>query len=234
MPPNGSGSPPPLHASETSRAAPTIAAALRLPFVPPLPWPVLLAYFRARAISGVESVEGDAYRRTVLVDGEPGVIELAAGGHGHLLLRAHVAGQRVLDSVARRARRIFNLDAAVGAAAPVLRANPLLRSVLDSVPGIRPPGAWDPYEAGVRAIVGQQISVAGASTIMARIVARHGSQRCGPRRPGTRPHLPHPGPARRGRPRRRRSDLGPRRRPAQVCRGGRRGYGTARRRREPR
>jgi AraC family transcriptional regulator of adaptative response / DNA-3-methyladenine glycosylase II len=67
------------------------------------------------------------------------------------------------------------LDADVEAASRHLRADPVMRPLVLARPGIRPPGAWDPFEAGVRAIVGQRISVAGASTIAARIVERHGA-----------------------------------------------------------
>jgi AraC family transcriptional regulator of adaptative response / DNA-3-methyladenine glycosylase II len=62
---------------------------LRLPFQPPLDWDSMLGYFEARAIAGVEAVSGRTYRRTVLIDGDPGVLELAPGGPDYVLLRAH-------------------------------------------------------------------------------------------------------------------------------------------------
>jgi AraC family transcriptional regulator, regulatory protein of adaptative response / DNA-3-methyladenine glycosylase II len=139
---------------------------IRLPFQGPLEWDAMLGYFRARAIAGVESVGDGAYRRTALVDGRPAVLELVSGGPDHLVLRGPLP-----ERAAQRARRIFGLDADVESARRRLHADP----VLPKRPGLRPPGTWDPFETGVRAIVGQQVSVAGASTLTARIAARHGT-----------------------------------------------------------
>jgi len=149
--------------------------ALRLPFQGPLEWPAMLSYFAARAIAGVEHVSGDTYRRTVLIDGDPGVLELSPGGPDHLVLRAHLPHWKGLIHVVQRARRIFNLDADVEAATSHLEEDPVIGPLLSRCPGIRSPGTWDPFETGVRAIIGQQVSIAGAGTIAARIVERHGA-----------------------------------------------------------
>jgi len=148
---------------------------LRLPFQPPLDWDAMLSYFRRRAIAGVEHVSADTYRRTVVIDGDPGVLELSRGGPDHLLLRAHLPHWEGLIHVAQRARRIFNLDADTDAAARHLVGDPIIGPLMHARPGLRVPGTWDPFETGVRAIVGQQVSVAGAGTITARIVQRHGT-----------------------------------------------------------
>jgi AraC family transcriptional regulator, regulatory protein of adaptative response / DNA-3-methyladenine glycosylase II len=149
--------------------------ALRLPFQPPLDWEAMLAYFEARAIAGVESVWGGTYRRTIALDGDPGVLELLPGGPDHLVLRAHLPHWEGLIHVVKRARRVFNLDADLDASTTHLGADPLLGPLVLARPGIRVPGTWDPFETGVRAIVGQQVSVAAAGTITARIVERHGT-----------------------------------------------------------
>src|SRR5262249_45020083 len=86
---------------------------LRLPFQPPLNWDAMLGYFDARAIAGVERVTVNTYRRTVVIDGDPGVLELSPGGPDHLLLRAHLPHWEGLIHVVQRARRVFNLDADV-------------------------------------------------------------------------------------------------------------------------
>jgi AraC family transcriptional regulator of adaptative response / DNA-3-methyladenine glycosylase II len=127
----------------------------------PFDWPAMLAYFRPRAIRGVEAVDADAYRRVTRVGEELVVV----GGERRL---SASLGPR--SSVAR----LCGLDGDHAAALHALRRDPVVGRRVRSRPGLRVPGTWDPYETGVRAIVGQQVSVAGASTVTARIVARHG------------------------------------------------------------
>lgn len=134
----------------------------------------MLEYFRTRAIGGVESVDGDAYRRTIEIDGRAGVLELRPVADGALRLTAHLPDGRGLTDVAARARRIFALDHDPADVNARLGDDPLLAAAVARHPGMRVPGTWDPYETGVRAIVGQQVSVRGASTVTARIVQRAG------------------------------------------------------------
>ncbi len=148
---------------------------LRLPFQPPLDWQAMIGYFAARALAGVEHVSDGTYQRTVLIDGDPGVLELSPGGSEHLLLRAHLPHWEGLIHIVRRARRIFNLDCDMEGATRHLAGDPVVGPLLRARPGIRPPGTWDPFETGVRAIVGQGISLGGANTIAARIVERFGA-----------------------------------------------------------
>jgi AraC family transcriptional regulator of adaptative response / DNA-3-methyladenine glycosylase II len=148
---------------------------LRLPFSGSLDWDALLGYFAARAIPGVEHVLGDTYRRTIVVDGDPGVLELQPGGDDHLVLRAHLPHWEGLIHVVERARRIPGLDADPAAATAHLADDPIIGPLVTSRPGLRVPGTWDPFETGVRAIIGQQVTVQGATTITGRLVARHGT-----------------------------------------------------------
>lgn len=147
---------------------------LRLPFAGPLDWPALLAYFELRAAAGVEAVADGWYRRTVLLDGDPGVLELGYGGDDHLLLRAHLPRLGGLIHVVQRARGIFGLDRDPTEAARRLLGDPVLGPITAATRGLRVPGTWDPLETAVRAIIGQQVSVRGASTVMARLVERVG------------------------------------------------------------
>jgi AraC family transcriptional regulator of adaptative response / DNA-3-methyladenine glycosylase II len=147
---------------------------LRLPYRGALDWDALLAYFATRAIAGVEHVDGHSYRRTIEVDGLPGVLELRQGEAGTVVLRAHLADVRGLIHVVQRARQIFALDRDPSEANAHLARDPQLASAVAARPGLRVPGTWDPHETGVRAIVGQQVSVRGASTVTARIVERVG------------------------------------------------------------
>lgn len=144
---------------------------LRLPFQPPFDWAATVSYLAARAIAGVEVVDGGVYRRTIGVDGHPGVLELSLGDgdEDHLLLTAHLPRYEGLIHVVQRARDLANLDH------PVAEALASLGALASARPGLRPVGAWDPFEVGVRAIVGQQVSVAGATTMIGRLVERHGT-----------------------------------------------------------
>ena len=122
----------------------------------------------------MEHVADDTYRRTITVDGDPGVIEISRGGGDHLVLRVHLPHAGGLIHVVQRARAIFGLDRDPSAADAHLADDPVLAPLIAASPGLRVPGTWDPFETGVRAIVGQQVSVAGASTVTARIVERVG------------------------------------------------------------
>jgi AraC family transcriptional regulator of adaptative response / DNA-3-methyladenine glycosylase II len=150
---------------------------LRLPYRPPLAYGAMLAFFAARATPGIECVDvaASTYRRTILVDGHPGVVEVRPGDEGHLVLRAHLPRWEGLIHLVERARRLFDLDADPAALAPVRRRDPLLRPLVGRVPGLRPAGCWDSFETGVRALLGQQVSVAAATTLAGRVVARWGT-----------------------------------------------------------
>ncbi|MEZ4503601.1 MAG: helix-turn-helix domain-containing protein [Dehalococcoidia bacterium] len=155
---------------------------LRLPYHGPLDWPHTLAYLSSRAIPGVESVADGVYRRTIVVDGDPGVIELFEGepergvaAGSHLLLRAHLPHWEGLIHLVERARRIPALDFPTTEANSALSDDPLIGPMIVARPGVRPPGAWDPFEVGVRIILGQQVSVAAASTMSGRLVRALGT-----------------------------------------------------------
>lgn len=159
----------------TDRLAADGGLRLRLPFEGPLAWDAMLAYLAARAIPGVERVDGAVYRRTIVTDGDPGVLELMPGGTDHLVLRAHLPHWDGLIHIAERSRRIAGLDADGLAAARHLGPDPVIGPLLAARPGLRVPGTWDPFETGVRAIIGQQVTVAGATTLAGRLVARLGT-----------------------------------------------------------
>jgi AraC family transcriptional regulator of adaptative response / DNA-3-methyladenine glycosylase II len=149
--------------------------AMRLPFTPPLEWDAMLEYFDNRAIPGVERVSDGTYRRTVVIDGDPGVIELSRGGKDHLVLVAHLPHWEGLIHVVERARRIFGLDLDMEDANERLGRDADIGPMVRKSPGLRTPGTWDPFETAVRAVCGQMVSVASAGTIVRRIVERHGT-----------------------------------------------------------
>ncbi|MGH2451444.1 MAG: AlkA N-terminal domain-containing protein [Candidatus Limnocylindria bacterium] len=147
---------------------------LRLPFHGPLDWDALVAYFAARAIPGVEHVSGETYRRTIVIDGDPGVLEVSPGGDDHLILIVHLPHWEELIHVVERARRIASLDLDLDEPTSRLAGDPIVGPLLRARPGLRVPGTWDPFETGVRAIVGQQVTLAAANTIAGRLVERLG------------------------------------------------------------
>jgi AraC family transcriptional regulator, regulatory protein of adaptative response / DNA-3-methyladenine glycosylase II len=148
---------------------------LRLAYRGGLDWNATTSYFAARAIPGVESVTGGVYRRTIVVDGDPGVLELHPGGEDHLVLVLHLPHWEELIHVVARARRIAGLDLDLDEPAEHLAHDPTIGPLLEARPGLRTAGTWDPFETGVRAIVGQQVTVAAANTVAGRIVQRHGT-----------------------------------------------------------
>jgi AraC family transcriptional regulator, regulatory protein of adaptative response / DNA-3-methyladenine glycosylase II len=144
---------------------------LRLQHRRPLAVGPLLGWFAARAIPGLEEVEDSIYRR--VVDGA--VVELEPQPDaGHVVARVHVGDVGRIADVVARCRRLLDLDADPVAVDDVLRRDPLLAASVSSRPGIRVPGAVDGFELAVRAVLGQQVSVAAARTFGARLV-----QRCG-------------------------------------------------------
>jgi len=145
----------------------------RLRYRPPFDWSALLAFLAARAIPGVERVADGVYSRVIALRGIPGFIEVLHRDSEIVLKIDHPRAEDLLPVVSR-VRRVFDLDADPLAIASCLGADPLLRSLIAARPGLRVPGAWDPFELGIRAILGQQISVAGASTLAGRLVARFG------------------------------------------------------------
>jgi len=149
---------------------------LRLDFRPPLAWRELLAFLAARAIPGVEVVDGESYRRVVHLGAHIGTIAVAlAQDRPALLLEVSSSLVPALMAVVARVRRLFDLDARPDVVARVLGAEPVLAARVRRCPGLRVPGAIDPFEAGVRALLGQQVSVAAATTLAGRFAAAFGT-----------------------------------------------------------
>jgi len=150
---------------------------LKLPFAPPYDWHALLGFLAARAIPGVERVHEGRYARTFALGASHGVLEVsAAHEQNHLLAVIHTNELSTLGAVVARLRRLFDLDADSRAIDGCLADCPRLRARVLARPGIRVPGAWDGFELAVRAVLGQQISVAAATTFAGRIAAALGSQ----------------------------------------------------------
>ena len=149
---------------------------LKLPFKPPYDWSAMLAFVRARAIEGIEEVDADvdggAYRRTF----ETGVVEVRRENDSHLLATIQLDDVRVMTSIVVRLKRLLDLDADVELIGRHLSGDGTLAPLVAKRPGLRVPGAWDGFELAVRAVVGQQITVAAARRLAGKIVERYGER----------------------------------------------------------
>jgi AraC family transcriptional regulator of adaptative response / DNA-3-methyladenine glycosylase II len=159
-----------------SADAPGTWLTLRLAYREPFDAAEWLGFLAARAIPGVEQVTEDRYARSVQTAAGPGIIELIPRpGQGHALLRARLSGLAAVNPVVGRARRLLDADADPAAIGAALATDGLLAPLVRARPGLRVPGAYDGFELAVRAVLGQQVSVAAASTFAGRLAARYGT-----------------------------------------------------------
>lgn len=161
--------------TELRRAGPASSARpaslhLRLAAVPPFDAGALLAFLSTRAVPGVEEVRGDRYRRAL----GDSLVEVALRPEGAWLTVRLAAGAD-LAGLVRRVRNLCDLDTDPAAPAAVLGIDPLLAPLVRARPGLRVPGAVDGFEGAARAVLGQQVSVAGAVTLAARLARRLGA-----------------------------------------------------------
>jgi DNA-3-methyladenine glycosylase II len=152
-------------------------ATLELPFKAPFDWPRLLRFFGGRATPGVEAVEDGAYRRAIDWAGDSGTLSVRLHPRKRCLV-ASIEGpvSRHADALAIPIAKMFDLRADPKKIGAELSADPWLAPLVDAVPGLRVPGAWSGFELVVRAIVGQQVSVKAATTIIGRLVQRAGER----------------------------------------------------------
>jgi AraC family transcriptional regulator, regulatory protein of adaptative response / DNA-3-methyladenine glycosylase II len=149
---------------------------VQLEFRPPLAWSSLLAYLRLRAIPGVEMVDATHYRRTVSIEDVAGWIEVSMHKSGTALnLQISPALGMRIGAVIARVKHLFDLGSAPAAVAELLREDSILQSAVKRIPGLRVAGAFDGFELAVRTVIGQQISVKGASTVAGRLAAVFGT-----------------------------------------------------------
>ena len=142
-------------------------AAVRLTPAAPFDARGVRDFLAARAVTGVERVEGDVLHRRLGTS----EIELEFG-ESHVDVRVHAAAREDLNEAVRRARRVIDADADPAGIVALLGGDPLLGPLVRARPGLRAPGAFDDYEIGARAIVGQAISVAATRTILGRLPER--------------------------------------------------------------
>ncbi|MDQ2701354.1 MAG: helix-turn-helix domain-containing protein [Pseudomonadota bacterium] len=146
---------------------------LRLGYRPPYDFAAMLGFLQGRALPGVEVADDCSYARAISADAWLRVSAWPGNEHA-LKLEMHGAAPASLLGYVTRLRRMFDLDADPQAIAAALSQSPRLRSCLRKRPGLRVPSGWDGFEIAVRAVIGQQVSVAAARTVTARIAQRFG------------------------------------------------------------
>jgi AraC family transcriptional regulator of adaptative response / DNA-3-methyladenine glycosylase II len=163
---------------------------LKLAYRPPFSWPAMLDFLAVRANPGVELIDGDRYHRTITFGQESGIITISAiRGKNYLRLSVPLNLSRYLFPIAERIRRLFDLQADPVQICNHLCQEPLLAAT-DSTE-FRLPGAWDGFEIAVRAILGQQVTVQAATTLIGRLVQRCGSLLPESEQPQTLARLTH-------------------------------------------
>jgi AraC family transcriptional regulator, regulatory protein of adaptative response / DNA-3-methyladenine glycosylase II len=177
---------------------------LQLPFRPPLDWPALLSYLHARQIPGVEIIANNTYNRSIHIPsaalknnktGEHyGFLQVKRPGNAPgLELTLQMNSTANLMNAVQRVRRIFDLEADPMFITAHLAGDPALSSIVSAFPGLRVPGGWDNFEIAIRAIVGQQVSIQAANTIIGRMVRQYGTPLNYSILPGITHGFPRPG-----------------------------------------
>lgn len=149
---------------------------LRLCYRPPFDFAAMLGFLAKRAIPGLERVDDTSYQRLVGTVSAPARVSVSADPRQpELRLQFDGADPRAIPDLVRRVRRLFDLDADLAPVHRVFADDPLLARAIAQRPGLRVPGGWDGFEIAIRAVLGQQISVAGATTLAGRLLHAFGA-----------------------------------------------------------
>jgi len=169
---------PPTAIRRLRAEAPGGVLSLRLAYRPPLDFSLMLAFLAKRAVPGIEHVTATSYERVLgPVDRSTWIRVTADPVKPELKLEISDTDPRMIHEIVQKTRRLFDLDADLQSVHQVLMASDLLKKAIKRRPGLRVPGSWDGFELAVRAVLGQQISVAGATTLTRRLVEQYGEDR---------------------------------------------------------
>ncbi|WP_067508398.1 DNA-3-methyladenine glycosylase 2 family protein [Actinoplanes sp. TFC3] len=169
-------SPSELRARHRGAQAEVGTVTLRLAYRAPLHTEALMGFLTVRALPGVELADRSTYSRGLRLPHGTGTVSLTPQEH-FVMTRLQLTDVRDLAPAVARCRRLFDLDADPVAIDDTLAADPALATRINDAPGVRIPRSADGFELAVRAIVGQQVSVAGARTTLARMMPPAGSDR---------------------------------------------------------
>lgn len=146
-----------------------------LPYAPPYDWAAMVEFYGPRAIEGIETVTASCYARTIAIDGVQGTISVSPlAGKDALLATIVFPNVKALPLIISRLKRMFDVAADLRAINAHLGKAPKLAAAIKARPGLRVPGAWDPFELAIRAVLGQQISVQAARRLAEKLVALFG------------------------------------------------------------
>ena len=147
-----------------------------LAYQPPYDWPAMLGFLSARAIIGLEIVVDGVYSRSIGLNGVYGTFSIRPAQSDALELTPGLSGRvRPCLRSLRELRRMFDLDADLSTIHRHLAVDPLMARLIAERPGLRVPGAWDGLELAIRAVLGQQITVAAAIRLAGKLVAQYGA-----------------------------------------------------------
>ena len=145
-------------------------------FQAPWDWAALLAFLAHRAIPGVEKVTANSYARHFVLDGVSGhVLAQFRSGSEVIDITLHYPATQPPAPVIERLCGLFDLRADSSTIDQHLGRDELLRPMVQQFPGLRVPGCWNGFELAVRAVLGQQVTVKAATTLITRLVERHGT-----------------------------------------------------------
>jgi AraC family transcriptional regulator of adaptative response / DNA-3-methyladenine glycosylase II len=162
-------------AEKTMALAESETSSLQLSYRPPYDWEGLLAFLAARALRGVEQVTGASYSRTVRLGKATGWIRVTESKRKRALMVEFTHSLTpVLPALLGRVRALFDLDARPDVIARRLRRDSRIAAAVTANPGLRVPGAFSGFELGLRAILGQQVSVKAATAVAGRFVEAFG------------------------------------------------------------
>ncbi|MDQ2140028.1 AlkA N-terminal domain-containing protein [Alcaligenaceae bacterium B3P038] len=148
---------------------------LELPYTPPFDWQRLLRFFAGHQTLGIERVTDTHYARSIHWLGDDGIMTVHDDPQRHVLVATvEGAASRHISAFAPALVRMFDLAADPEAIRVGLAHDPDLARMITAAPGLRVPGTWSNFELIVRAIIGQQVSVKGATTVIGRVVTRAG------------------------------------------------------------
>lgn len=148
-----------------------------VPYTAPYDWAAVWQFLAVRATPGVERADAGGYSRSISVNGFTGSIAVAPfPGADALMVDVAIADPALIPGIVESVARMFDVDHDPSVVATTFSGDRLLKKPLAAHAGVRLPGAWDPFELAVRAILGQQVSVRAATTMAGRVASTWGEK----------------------------------------------------------